>query len=173
MYPPLKVAISGFVVMLMVLAALAVASLEGVVTQLTARRLLGVVLGAMAMHFGNLLPKLRAFDAGHFAGWVLVLSGAGVVGLFVLAPLTVAQASAPIVGLSALGAIAMNWSWRRPSKTPLAGALAFAFFYVLATGLVAFLPGPVRSTLFSWQPVIFMGLYAVLLARSSPRRSAP
>lgn len=164
---PARAAALGFLGLMALAGAVALARSEGLLGPDAARRLLGLVLGLSAVATGNLLPKLRplrrlgaapadALAAERFAGWLLVLAGLGQLALFAVAPLPLARALAAILGAGALLAIGASWAWlgweaaRRPrgGTAPDPGAppgasdqvavwLVFALVQVLATACAA------------------------------------
>jgi hypothetical protein len=159
---------AGVVVLTAAISALAVAGAAGLISVALARQLVGIGLGLMTLHVGNLLPKLRPFRgmAGNTAsierlsGWILTLVGIAWVVLFALAPVQQARPVAALIGGCAVLVLAARWAvlalatWStqgRPEAGELAasgyasdrwhpiGWLLFAFFYVLVVACVKFL----------------------------------
>jgi hypothetical protein len=188
---PARTAALSFLGLMTAAAAIALANGAGLLDVALARRALGLVVGATALVTGNLLPKLRplgrlgtpadAQRAERLAGWLLVLTGLGQLGLFALAPLGLARPLAAILGAGALLAIAGNWTWLAltswlgmhgptaraapPSEArKVAGWLLLAVAQVLATACVAGMSsgGEWRARLTSWMAAGFWGLYAVV-----------
>jgi hypothetical protein len=159
---------AGVVGLTAVVSALALASANGLIEAGLARRLIGVGLGLMILHVGNLLPKLRPLGGmpgavlavERFSGWLLALAGIAWIMLFSLAPLGQANRVAAVIGCSALLILAVRWgalawaAWsarrRQGTQPPVEGGegasgwrpaswVLFAFFYVLAIACVKFL----------------------------------
>lgn len=151
----------GFLSLTALTVIAAVAHQLGLLDASLLRRVLGMLVGMMAIVTGNYIPKMRPLDgvnrdfemvstAERTAGWILMLLGAFLAALFAFAPLDLARSTAPLVALIGLALIAGNWIWvalmpRSPSPPAEAGApsrstlqrrnisvwLLFAFAYVL------------------------------------------
>jgi hypothetical protein len=199
---PARTAALGFLGLMATAAVIALASHGGLVGVALARRALGLVVGATALVTGNLLPKLRplrglgdpaeALRAERLAGWLLVLTGLGQLGLFALAPLGLARPLAAIAGAGALLAIAGHWTWlalaswlgvgrpRSARAAPpsearkVAASLLFAVAQVLATACVTPLAGDGAwgARLTSWMAVGFWGLSALVFVALGCERAS-
>lgn len=189
---PLKTGISGFLALIGLIAALALARGLGLMDEAAERRAVGFTIGLIMLVIGNLLPKLRPLGASHpdparaaggerFAGRVLVLAGLGYLVLFAFAPLTEARPASAIVGIGALALVAADWVWlargilsrrRRMEKaavgekTRLTAQLLFASFFVVAAACGKFLSAgqPWAEAFDGWFMVVFWTLYAALTA---------
>lgn len=198
---PLKGGITGFLALIGLIAALALAHGLGLMGEAAERRAVGFTIGLMLVVIGNLLPKLRPLSASRadpglaaggerFAGRVLLLAGLAYLALFAFAPLAEARPVSALVGLAALALVALDWIWlargafsrsRRTHKAPaserarLAAQLVFASFFVLATACAKFLFGdqPWSATFDDWFLVVFWTLYVALTAFLDHGRTGP
>jgi uncharacterized membrane protein len=118
--PCLSRPVLGFLGLVGIAVAVAMAHRFGVIEAAVTKRAIGLDIGLMIMLMGNFLPKLRLFNspgsdsvegvAAEFAaGWILVLSGIVYISLFLFAPLGVARTVSSLVGMSAILAIIVNW----------------------------------------------------------------
>ena len=197
-------AVFAFIGLVGMVTAVAAAKGMGFLEAAATRRAIGLLIGVMALVIGNFLPKLRPLRspgadrakwmaAERSAGWILVLAGISFIALFLFAPLEQASRVSSVVGISALVAIAANWTWLRRTALsrsrqitgPTAGLseqaeerkvvtwLLFAFFYVFATACVVFLfhNKPWIHDFGSWIVLAFGLTYAVLygVSESKPR----
>ena len=197
-------AVFGFITLVGITTAVAVAKGMGFIESAGARRAIALLVGVMAVLIGNFVPKMRPLNspsgspakdmaAERSAGWILVLAGISFIALFLFAPLEQASRVSSVVGISALVAIAANWTWLRRTALsrsrqitgPTAGLseqaeerkvvtwLLFAFFYVFATACVVFLfhNKPWIHDFGSWIVLAFGLTYAVLygVSESKPR----
>lgn len=188
---PVKTAVFGFLGLVLAAAALALAGRAGLLQAVTAKRGLGLIVGALAIVIGNFLPKLRllagdpirAAAAERLAGWMLVLTGIAQVALFTFAPLDQARLASSVLGISAMVAIAASWAGllflRNHATVPreqrrIMGFLLVSFFYVFANACVVFLTDDrtVREII-SWANVVLGLLFAVLFAVATSKRSTP
>jgi hypothetical protein len=189
----------AFLALVGIVTALAAAKGMGLLEATTARRAIGLLIGVMALVIGNFLPKLRPLNspeanpakgmaAERFAGWILVLAGVAYIVLFLFAPLTQAGRLSSVIGISALMAIAANWTWlgrvalwRSRQFAGLTGQaqdrkvviwLLFAFAYVFVTACSVFLfhDQPWVHELGSWIVLGFGMTYAVLYGVLESRR---
>jgi hypothetical protein len=118
---PARSAILGFLGVMVTAVAIVIAHQTGFIDDLTTKRALGLVLGAMIVLVGNVTPKLRPLRARglsqratameRFGGWVLVLAGISYIVLFLAAPLALARRAAAGAGVAALLLIAGAWAW--------------------------------------------------------------
>lgn len=189
---PLKTGISGFLALIGVIAAMALARGLGFMDEAAERRAVGFTIGLIMLVIGNLLPKLRPLGASHpdparaaggerFAGRVLLLAGLAYLALFAFAPLAAARSASALVGIAALVLVAADWAWlargmlsrsRRmqkaaaSEKTRLTAQLLFAAFFVVATACGKFLAaGQAWAEPFDdWWMAVFWILYATLTA---------
>jgi len=88
-----------------------------------AKRAVGMLLSAMLIVLGNVLPKLvrpisgrrgnpvRHMAAERFAGWTFVLTGVVCVAVWLFAPLESVMLIASLVGLSAFSLVFATWAW--------------------------------------------------------------
>src|SRR5262249_20846318 len=99
---------AGFLLLSAVMVGVSVVRKAGLLDAAGASRVLGACLGLMAVVTGNFLPKMRPLDATtgdiervagaeRRAGWMLVIMGLALVGLFVAAPLPLARGLSTIV----------------------------------------------------------------------------
>jgi hypothetical protein len=185
----------AFMSLVGIVTALAAAKGMGLLEAAAARRAIGLLIGVMALVIGNFLPKLRPLNspqanptkgmaAERFAGWILVLAGVAYIALFLFTPLAQAGRLSSVVGISALVAIAANWTWlgraalwrsrqfagttarltEQAEDRKLVIWLLFAFAYVFATASSVFLfhNRPWVHDLGSWVVLGFGTTYAVL-----------
>ncbi|HXW82821.1 MAG TPA: hypothetical protein VEJ86_00310 [Candidatus Binataceae bacterium] len=119
---PTRAAVLGFMSLLGIAVALALAKGERLIDAGAAARAIGFTIGVMIVVVGNFLPKMRplesnagdsamATSAERFAGWLLVLAGLAYTGLFAFAPLAEARPISSIIGIGTLLVIAVNWAW--------------------------------------------------------------
>lgn len=123
-------AVIGFLVLVALAVASAVAKRAGLIDASVARRAGGVLVGLMAIVTGNYLPKMRPLgtmdgraaifaEAERTAGWILVFQGAAFVGLFAFAPIDLARSVSPVAGLGGAMMIAGDWLWvARVTRSP-------------------------------------------------------
>ena len=192
---PIKTAISSFIGLVGIAVAITVIKGLGVIEIGVARRVIGSMVGVLVVVIGNLLPKLRpltSFSSDHaraaaerFAGRILVLAGIAYVVSFALLPLEVAGRASSIVGISALVAIAVEWTWfvgrprffasepgeepavlSRPAveKRNLTIWILFALLYVLVavSGKSVFADERRMSEFATWMIVGFGTAFAIL-----------
>jgi hypothetical protein len=119
--PPVRSAVVRFMTLMGIAVGLAAAEGLGLIDQATQQQAMGLLVGAVILVVGNLLPKMRPLAAsGHqsaeaaaaerLAGWLLVLAGLSYLGLFLLTPLAKARPAASLIGLGALLVIAVSWT---------------------------------------------------------------
>jgi len=119
---PVRTTVFSFLGLLGVVALFALAKGKGVIEPAVARRAIGLLVGAMIVIVGNLVPKLRPLNspssdpaeagaAERSAGWTLVLAGIVYIALFAFAPLDVAGRFSSFIGIGAIAVIAVNWTW--------------------------------------------------------------
>jgi len=196
-------AVVGFLTLCALVVAAELARRTGLIDASAARRASGLLLGLMAIVTGNFLPKMRPLGAPvayvasvtaaeRTAGWILVLMGFALAGLFAFAPLEVARSSSPIVALGGLALIAGDWMWvvrvSRSRATEAGRArleagvhgrtiavwLLFAVAYVLVTASIKFLADDARwvRQAGSWSLVAFTGGYFLVSALLGKRRAS-
>jgi hypothetical protein len=188
---PVKVAVFGFLGLMLAAMAVAVANRTGVVEPATAKRGFGFIIGGLAIVVGNFLPKLRLFagdpirtaTAERVAGWILVLTGVADLAMFSFAPLDQAKLAAALLGISAMVAIGASWAGllflRRQEglaseKRKIMTFLLIAFFYVFANACAVFLTDDHRVRgLISWANVGFGLVFSVIFALLNRKPSAP
>lgn len=192
---PVRSAVVGFLVLVAIAMAMALARAIGLVDVSVEQRVLGLVIGAMIVVTGNFLPKMRPLNLGRgnparttaaelLAGWVLVLAGLAYIALFIFAPVNQARHFSSVIGIGAIGIIAVDWIWlalymlfatpkpaddtsemgrRLTRKRKTAILLLVAFFYVLATASVTFFfyDTPWGHQIGSWSIVVFSSIYAL------------
>ncbi len=149
---PVRAAATGFLAMAVLAMAFAAMRGSGVLEHHLASRALGLVLSAMTVLVGNLLPKARALRsaaAERATGTVLVLAGFGSLLLFMFASLPTARHGSALLGVGALAVIAVTWGRVALSGRPLPPAwsaerrrmvalLLLALGYLLGTAGVVF-----------------------------------
>lgn len=117
---PVKRAVYGFLGLMAIAIALAIAAKTGIIDSPVEKRALGVLIGVMVIVMGNLLPKLRPLNvhggdpatataAERSAGWLLVLAGIAYTALFVFAPLDRARPISSLIGIGVIVTIAVSW----------------------------------------------------------------
>src|SRR5215469_215511 len=93
---PVRATVFSFLGLLGVVALFALAKGKGIIEPAVARRAIGLLVGAMIVIVGNLVPKLRPLNspssdpaeagaAERSAGWTLVLAGIVYIALFAFA----------------------------------------------------------------------------------------
>ncbi|HET9328770.1 MAG TPA: hypothetical protein VFQ05_18545 [Candidatus Eisenbacteria bacterium] len=137
MGPAMRAALT-FLGLCLVVTGFGFAQRAGLLDVTTSRRLVGIVIGLMAVVTGNMLPKMRPLGATEqtaatvtaserSAGWIMVFIGLVFVGLFTFAPLELARSLSPIVGLGGIAVIAADWIgvaiWSRRTKPAAADTL--------------------------------------------------
>lgn len=195
----MKRAALSFLGLTAVALAIALAQSADVLEDDMATRAIGLIVGVMIVVTGNLVPKLRPLStqrrdgaavAERFAGWALVLAGLGHVSAFAFEPLDRARFISAVIGIVAIGLIAVNWA--EPIQRALSGGYAdaphkpraakaqrltvlllFAFFYVVATACTTYLfrGEPWFSDLTPWMTGMFIVAYAALSAVLERKRS--
>jgi hypothetical protein len=191
MVRPVKVAVFGFLGLMLAAVVMAIANKTGVVEPVTAKRGFGLIIGGLAIVIGNFLPKLRLLAgdpirtaaAERLAGWMLVLTGTADVALFAFAPLDQAKLVSALLGISAMAAIAVSWAGllflRRQAavaseQKKIMTFLLIAFFYVFANACAVFLTDDHRvREIISWANIGFGLVFAVLFAVLTSKRPAP
>jgi hypothetical protein len=194
---PICSAVAGFLGVTLIAMSFGLADKMGVIDSVIAKRAIGVSIGLMLAVIGNFVPKLRPLNSSRvqanstaierLSGWTLVLVGCGWIALFVFAPLNQARYAAALIGIGAVAAIAVIWTWsalrtifdiRRESEGTaisfaipagprrLISYLLFAFFFVVITACVKFLIAEkhLADQLTSWMLFVFGMLYAGLFA---------
>jgi len=179
------------------IAAAAIALTSGALLSVASTsRLLGVIVGLMAIAVGNFVPKLRPLDARaanalsaeRAAGWMLVLVGLMFVVLFASTPLEDARRDSALIGIAALLAIGVMWGWLArhslfgmihttqafTQSRKLTMWLLVAFIYVFATCCLTFLSHdvPLIRAAGAWSSVVFGIGFAILFALLESRRSS-
>jgi hypothetical protein len=191
----------SFLALAAVMAATAMASRSGLIDATITFRILGVCLGLMAVVTGNFLPKLRPLGARTLdiervaaaerrAGWMLVLMGLALVGLFVFAPPVLARRISSVVALGGVGLIELDWIWTawtarsspgEPARSQdatarerrrIAGWLLFGLAYVLVTASLKYLTSdsPRFRQLGMWSVLGFSIAYSLFYALLDFRR---
>jgi hypothetical protein len=191
----------GFLLLTAVMLAFAIAHRNGVVDATVAFRGIGTCVALMAIVTGNFLPKLRPLGATagdvdrvaaaeRRAGWLLVLMGLALAGVFLLAPVALARWIAPVVALGGVGLIELDWIWTvwitRPAsgenvraqgapareRRRIAGSLLFGLAYVLVTASLKFISEDTSRlrSLGAWSVVGFAIAYSVFIAVVDFRR---
>jgi hypothetical protein len=192
---PARSTVIGFLFLVAIAMAMALARAIGLVDVAVEQRVLGLVIGAMIVVTGNFLPKMRPLNvdqgnparttaAERLAGWVLLLAGLAYIALFVFAPVDQARHFSSVIGIGAIGIIAVDWIWlarsvlfatRKPTgntsemgrrltrKRKAAIWLLVAFFYVLVTACVTFFfyDTPRGHQIGSWSIVVFSSIFAL------------
>jgi hypothetical protein len=190
-YPrPLLAGISGFLALIGLMEALALARGFGFMDEVTERRALGFAMGLLMIVIGNLLPKLRPLGSTHpdparaaggerFAGRVLLLAGLAYVVLFAFAPLAAARSASAVVGIVALALVAADWVWlargvlsrsRRQERQPasvrvrVTAQLLLACFFLLAVTCIKVLSAgqPWAEAFDDWFLAVFLILFTAL-----------
>jgi hypothetical protein len=191
----------GFLGLTAVMAAAGLARRSGLLDATVTFRILGACIGLMAVVTGNFLPKMRPLGAGTLdseraaaaerrAGWLLVLMGLALVGLFVFAPPALARWVSSLVALAGVGLIELDWIWTawtarsasgeaaRPQsaaareRRTLAKWLLFGLAYVLVTASLKFITSDSQRfrELTTWSVVGFAITFSVLYALLDFRR---
>ena len=159
---------TGFLALTAVMLGFTLAQRAGSIDATLAARGIGACVGAMTLLAGNFLPKLRPLaakegrlarimKAERRAGWILVVMGLALVGLFVAAPIDLARRVSGIVVLAGVGWIELDWIWTawisRPAAAEpvvrrasgeqriVAGWMLFGLAYVLVTASLKFTLG--------------------------------
>jgi len=191
----------GFLLVTAVMLGISLVRKAGLLDAEAASRALGVCLGLMAVVTGNFLPKMRPLGATteHIervagaerrAGWMLVIMGLALVGLFLFAPLVLARWISTILTLGGVGLIEADWIWTawishsRPGeparsrdraareRRTVAAWLFFGLAYVLVTAGLKFIAedsSQVRA-LAAWSVVGFSIAYSLFYALIDFRR---
>jgi len=190
----------GFLVLTALEVVATLAHNAGLLDVAMTRRVIGILVGLMAVVTGNFLPKMRPLagtgDAGNAAsaertsGWILVLLGAAFAAMFAFAPLDLARSATPILALSAMALIAVDWILvareARSSGAPAAGVariegrgarrnvtawLLFSLAYVLLMiSLKMMADDAAARGLAIWSVVGFAGLQALFSVFLERRR---
>lgn len=116
---PVKVPVFGFLGLCGMAAAVTVAEGMGFVDVAATKRIIGLIIGLMALVIGNFLPKTRplkvlggnpakAIATERSIGWTLALAGIADVVLFAFAPLNQARPLSSIVGIGTILVIAAS-----------------------------------------------------------------
>jgi hypothetical protein len=177
---PLRTAVGGFLAMGVLAMVFTLLKANGVLERSLATRAFGLVVSAMLVMVGNLLPKargLRSAEAERFTGTVLVLAGSASLLLFALASTSTARHGAGLVWLGALALVAAKWALGagpvRPAwsarRRRVATMLLFALSYLLVMAGVVFAVDD-RATVRAvtpWLTLAFWFGYAVLTARTA------
>jgi hypothetical protein len=184
----------GFLTLTAVMLGASLASKAGLLDGLALRRVIGVCVGLMTMLTGNFLPKMRPLSARdgrvatvaaaeRRAGWILLIMGLALVGLFLFAPLEIVRWAIPIVVLGGVGFVELDWIWaawisraqaggagRSQAKSAVegrvvAGWLLFGLAYVLVMASLRMIAGDsVRlREAGSWTVIAFCVAYAAFL----------
>jgi len=192
----------AFLALCAVAVGAAVARKTGILTDPESRRAMGVVVGLMAVVTGNFLPKMRPLGATddrigtiaaaeRTAGYILLIMGLAFAGLFLFAPLEVANSLSPIVALGGIVVIGLDWIWvavrRRAPRSPSAGTpqgppagartmatwLIFGVAYLLVIASLKMLSGnsPWVRELGTWVTTGFTTIYFLVIALQSCRRA--
>lgn len=125
---PITRALLGAALILAASAALALAS-PGLIDEELARRLWGVIMGAVVVIYANAAPKaltpmarMRCDPATEqalrrFSGWAIVLGGLGYAGAWLLAPIESAALLAIAFLGSALLLVVVRYGWNASGGT--------------------------------------------------------
>jgi hypothetical protein len=187
---PVKVAVASFAGLTLAALAAGLSGRAALIDAGTARRIIGIIVGLMAIVTGNFLPKLRPLtapgsdarrsaSAEWFAGWTLVIAGIGYVSVFALAPPAQARLLAALLGLSAIAVIAWSWAGllRKAFAGPATGKrktmayLFVSFLYVFANASVAYLSdAPWVREVSAWMMIGYSFLFAIFFAVANHKK---
>lgn len=193
-------AVIGFLALTALSVASVIASRTGLIDVSASRRVIGVLVGLMAMLTGNFIPKMRPLGgvnrefeivaaAELTAGWILMLLGASYALLFAFAPIALVRSTAPLIALVGLALVAGNWIWvavmpkavppgtEQPSpasvqRRNLAVKLMFALTYVLVVASLKMVSDGAGWTqeLATWSLISFCIVQAVMTLVLDRRR---